>query len=94
MELQGEVGAQIPGVRVHDDLAREAAERQEALSVKLKAETAEAEARIDAAKAEAIANIGSVAVDVARAATAKLISSDISSADAEAAVADALRERS
>ena len=77
----------------NERLAQESAARQEALSEKIKADVAEAEARIEATKAEAIANIQTVAVEVAQAATSKLIGADIPAGDAEAAGANAIRER-
>ena len=51
------------------------------------------ESRIDKARDEAIGNIQTVAVEVAQAATARLIGKDVSTGDAEAAVASTLQER-
>jgi len=74
-------------------LAADAAARQDALTVRIKADVAEAEARIDKARTEALANIQTVAVEVAQAATIRLIGKDIPTDNAEAAVAAAMRER-
>lgn len=75
-------------------LAADSTARHEALSERIKADVAEAEARIEKARAEAIGNIQSVAAEVAQAATSRLIGKDVSTGDAEAAVADTLQERS
>lgn len=77
----------------NDAMVAEAAARQEALTAKIKADVAQAEARIDAARAKAISNIQTVSAEVAQAATARLIGQDVAEADAEAAVADVMRER-
>ena len=74
-------------------MAADAAARQDVLTAKIKADVADAEARIDKARAEAIGSIQAVAVEVAQAATARLIGADVPAADAEAAVAAAMRER-
>ena len=58
-----------------------------------KNDVAEAEARIDRARADAIGNIQTVAVEVAQAATSRLIGKDVSTGDAEAAVTRTLQER-
>tara|TARA_R110000787_G_scaffold28862_2_gene78593 strand:+ start:428 stop:922 length:495 start_codon:yes stop_codon:yes gene_type:complete len=76
-----------------ETMAAEAASRQDALTARIKADVAAAERRIDAARVDAIANIKSVAVEVAQAATTRLISADVSTAEAEAAVDNALQER-
>ena len=64
------------------------------LTDRIKADIAEAEARIDQARSEAVANIQTVAAEVAQAATARLIGAELPAAEVEAAVADAMRERS
>lgn len=74
-------------------LAADAAARQDALTARIKADVAEAETRIEKARAEAIDNIQSVAVEVAQAATARLTGKDVTADNAEAAVAAAMRER-
>ena len=74
-------------------LAADAAARQDALTARIKADVAEAEARIDKARTEALDNIQTVAVEVAQAATTRLIGKDVSADNAEAAVAAAMRER-
>ncbi|NKB22268.1 MAG: F0F1 ATP synthase subunit B' [Alphaproteobacteria bacterium] len=75
-----------------EKMAAEAASQHAALTEKLNAQTAEAEARIDAAKEQALANIRTVATDVTQAAAGKLIGREISEADAEKAVASVLDE--
>ncbi len=78
----------------NEALAADAAQRQEALTAKIKADTAAAEQRIAAARTAAVASIQTVAAEVAQAATARLIETDVASSEAEAAVADALQNRS
>lgn len=70
-----------------------AAERQRKLAESLAAETAAAERRIAAAKTEALANLRDVAVDVARAAAAKVAGTELDPARARAAVDAVMRER-
>ena len=70
----------------------EANERQTALAAKLSQQTSEAEARIDAARDEALGNILSVSADAAQAAALRLSGSDVSEAEAEAAVKSVLLE--
>ncbi|MBT5049529.1 MAG: F0F1 ATP synthase subunit B' [Rhodospirillaceae bacterium] len=70
----------------------EANERQTALAAKLSQQTSEAEARIDAARDEALGNILSVSADAAQAAALRLSGSDVSEAEAEAAVKSVLSE--
>lgn len=77
----------------NEALARDAAARQEALGEKIKSDLAAAEARIEAARADAVANISTVAVEAAQAATARLIGTEVPEAEAQAAVASALEER-
>jgi F-type H+-transporting ATPase subunit b len=77
----------------NEQLAKDSAARHDALSAKIKADVDAAEARIEAARAQAIANIQTVAVEVAQAATARLIGSDVAAGDAETAVQTAMRER-
>lgn len=70
-----------------------AAERQRKLAHSLAAETAAAERRIVAAKNEALAGLRDVAVEVARAAAAKVAGAELDPARARAAVDAVLRER-
>jgi F-type H+-transporting ATPase subunit b len=70
-----------------------AAERQRQLAQSLAAETAAAERRILAAKTAALANLRDVAVDVARAAAAKVAGAELDPGRAGAAVDAVLRER-
>jgi len=74
-------------------LNAQSAERQRHIAEKLAGETAAAERRIDAAKTAALADIRNVAVDVARAAAAKLSGAEIDAGGATAAVDAVLRER-
>jgi F-type H+-transporting ATPase subunit b len=70
-----------------------AAERQHALAHSLAAETAAAERRIAAAKNQALANLRDVAVDVARAAAAKIAGVELDTARARDTVEAVMRER-
>ncbi len=76
-----------------ETLALRAAQRQDALTAKIKADTHAAEQRIEEARANAIASIQSVSAEVAQAATARLIDTDVEALDAEAAVAHAWQNR-
>ena len=67
--------------------------RQDELSKRIATETTAAEARIAEAKQQALANIQTVAVEAAQAATARLAGREVSSADAESAVGAVLEER-
>ena len=78
--------------KANQDLAEEAAARQAALTARIKENADAAEARIEAARAEAVASVRTVAAEVAQAATARLSGIEISMDEAEAAVADAMRE--
>ena len=69
-----------------------AAERQAALAEQLAKQTADAEARISAAREEALANIRTVAAETAQAATQRLSGASISEDEAAAAVASVLTE--
>ncbi len=77
-----------------DRLNAEAAERQRKVAETLAAETGAAERRIAQAKTAALANIREVAVEVARAAAARLVGGEVDAGAATAAVDAALRERS
>ena len=69
-----------------EEMAAEAARRQDELAGRIAADTAEAEGRIDAARKIALANIREVAIEVAQDAAKRLIDSDIDRGEAEAAV--------
>lgn len=90
---EGRASAQVIIREEADKLAAEATERQAALGEKLKAQTRDAEARIDAARSEALANIRSVAADVAKAASERLVGGEVSESDAEAAVASVAEDQ-
>ena len=78
----------------NDKLAADAAARQASLTEKIKADVADAETRIEKARAEAIENIQSVSVEVAQAATSRLIGTEVPAEEAEAAVTAAIQGRS
>lgn len=71
----------------------EAAEGQRKAGEKLAAETSAAEGRIAEAKTQALANLRTVAIDVARATARKLTGTDIDDARAAAAVDRVMKER-
>lgn len=73
-----------------DAAGKEAEQRHATLSAKLAKDADAAEARIDAARKEALANVRAVAAEAAREATSRLIGGSVSEADAEAAVTKAL----
>lgn len=75
-----------------DRMEAEAAERQAVLAEKLSQQTAEAEARINAAKEDALDNILSVSAEAAQAAAVRLSGSEVSPSEAEAAVKSVLAE--
>lgn len=74
-------------------IAREAAEREHELMVKLAAEGRAAEARIAAAKTQALGNIRQIAVEAVQAASTQLVGSSLPGSEIEAAVAQVLTER-
>ena len=76
-----------------DAFAADAADRHDELSARLAQETDAAESRIDAARREALANVRSVASEVAQAAAAKFIDAEVSESDADAAVQKSMAER-
>ena len=76
-----------------EKLAADAAKRQAELGTRLAAQVKEAETRIDKAKLDALANIRTVAAEVARSATTRLGGTEPSADRVEKAVAAALKER-
>jgi len=76
-----------------DAAAHAATERQAQIAAELAQRTREAEARIGETRKAALANIRSVAGEVAQAAARKLVGLDVPKADAEAAVNTAMAER-
>ena len=74
-----------------EEMAAENAKRQQAIVAELAAKTKDAEARIAAAKDEALAGLKSVAADAARAATAKLIGIEPQDTQVQQAVAKAMK---
>ncbi len=77
-----------------EEMAAEGAKRQQAIVTDLAAKTKSAEARIAAAKDEALASLKIVAADTARAATAKLIGIEPQAVQAQKAVDRAMGEAS
>ena len=78
----------------NEKLAADTAARQDALTKKIKVDVTDAEARIEKARAEAIEIIQTVSAEVAQAATARLIGTEIGAEEAEAAIAAAIQDRS
>ncbi|PPR10552.1 MAG: ATP synthase subunit b' [Alphaproteobacteria bacterium MarineAlpha11_Bin1] len=78
----------------NEKIAAESVARQDALTTKIKAEVSEAEKRIESARADAIENIQSVAVEVAQAASSRLIGTEVSVEDAEVAVINVIQGKS
>jgi F-type H+-transporting ATPase subunit b len=74
-------------------LAAEATSRHDALTRRLAADAEAAEARIAAARREAVTNLQSVAAEVAQAAVGKLLGESVPAQAAAAAVARAMEER-
>lgn len=73
-----------------DKMAADALAQHDSLTEKLAAQTSAAETRIGTAKNKALANIRTVAVEVAQLAAGKLIDQKISETEVEAAVSDIL----
>jgi len=73
-----------------EEMAAESTKRQQTIVADLAAKTKAAEARIAAAKDEALAGLKAVAADTARAATAKLIGIEPQAEQARAAVDSAM----
>ncbi len=76
-----------------EEMAAENTKRQQAIAADLAAKTKAAEARIAAAKDEALAGLKAVAADTARAATAKLIGIEPQAEQVQQAVAKAMGGR-
>ena len=76
-----------------EELAAQSAERHAALGAKLAAQIKEAEARVTAAKDQALANIKTVAGEAAAAATERLIGVKASGAAIEKALAAVIGEK-
>jgi len=76
-----------------DRFGAEAAARQRKAAEMLNAETSAAEKRIAEAKAQALAGLRAVSIDVARTATRKLVGVDVDEGSAAAAVNRIMRER-
>src|SRR6266481_6468780 len=85
--------AQLTMKETSDRMSAIAAERQRQASAVIAERTAVAEQRIAAAKSSAMANLRAVAVEVARAAAAKLVGAEIDDGRAATAVDAVLKER-
>ena len=79
--------------QVAQEIAEGTTERRSALAAKLAEDTKAAEARINAAKAPALANLQDVVIEVVQDVAAKLAGLKVSNADAKAAVAASLKEK-
>ena len=79
--------------RTSDEMAAMSAERHEAFGRELAEKTKAAESRIAAARTEALANVATVAIEVAAAAAAKLIELEPPAAQVRGAVDAAMRGR-
>jgi F-type H+-transporting ATPase subunit b len=76
-----------------EDMAAEGAKRQQVIMAEISTTTKAAEARIAAAKDEALASLKTVAADAARAATAKLIGIELPVEQVQKAVQVAMQGR-
>ena len=76
-----------------ETMAKEQARREHELMGRLQVEARSAEARIAAAKNQALANVRQIAVEAAQAATARLVGDSLPAGDIEAAVGHVLAER-
>jgi F-type H+-transporting ATPase subunit b len=83
--------AQITLREVTDRLNAESAERQRKIAEELAQETAAAERRIEAAKRETLGSLREVAIEVTRAAAAKLTGAELDAGRAASAVDRAMR---
>ena len=94
--IQSEARAKAQGLLrdMQDEMAAETARRNSELGAKLAREGSEAEKRIASAKSEAVIQLSSAVVEVASAATAKLIGVTPSRQQAEQAVASVTKGRS
>src|SRR4051794_21984931 len=86
-------GAQAVVKETTDRLAAEAAERQRAATAEINQRTGEAESRIETAKREALGQVRDIAVDVAKAAAARLTGAEVPDAEARGAVDAAMGGR-
>lgn len=90
---EGRAQAQVILREAAERSDKAAAERQAALSEQLARQTADAEAQINAAREEALANIRAVAAETAQAAAARLSGATVTQDEAEQAVASILERR-
>ena len=78
---------------IRQQQADENARRMDELEARIRVEAEAAEQRIEAARAQAAAEIREVATEVAQAATSRLIAVDVVADDADAAVLAVMEER-
>ena len=90
---EGREQAQATIREAMDRASASAADHQAKLAGQLAADGEAAEARINAARDEALANVRVAAVEVAQAATARLVGGEVAESEAESAVAAAIRDR-
>jgi F-type H+-transporting ATPase subunit b len=76
-----------------DRLAAEAGERQRAAAAEIQQRTSEAEGRIAAAKTQALGQVRDIAVDVAKAAAARLTGAEVPEGEVRGAVDAAMGDR-
>lgn len=85
--------AQAEIAKVQAQIAADTAKREAEFAQRLGAQTQAAEAKIKASKAEALAQVKSIATDLAAGIAAKLSGASVDNAAAGAAVEQALKER-
>jgi F-type H+-transporting ATPase subunit b len=90
-EARTQAAAQINATK--DRLAQVATERQHQAMAVLNEQTRQAEARIQAAKTEAMSNVRAIAITAAQAATARLIGDTLDEGEVGAAVDQVMRGR-
>lgn len=94
LQAESHAKAQALLKQAKDDMAAEAARRHDELATKLAEQTVAAEARIAAAKAEALTKLEQAVVEVAGAATAKLLGAAPSQEEVGAAVRSVMAKES
>jgi len=90
---EGRAKAQAAIREAQEELSAEAAKRHDALGEKLAKQVREAEERIAKEREDALKNIRDVAVDLAQAATERLVGAKIDAKSAQTAVDAAMKER-
>jgi F-type H+-transporting ATPase subunit b len=90
LQAESQAKAQALLKQAKDEMAAEAAQQHAELAAKLAEQTMAAEARINAAKAEALTNLEQAVIEVASAATTKLLGVTPSQEEVSAAVRSAM----